>query len=340
MARLAVWKVDRSDDLEVAGKAVEWSKPQPVERAQIDLEKQLEDWIVEDEALIAEDLTIVGRQRTFDKGRLDLLGIDSRDRWVVVEIKAGRLGPDALTQALSYAASIVQLPADRLQEDLQSGLRHLGSADTRARAIARQLNAERETGEERKIAVMLVGVGVAPELERVNEFLAGFKVPISVVSFKVFDVDSGAKLLIREVVEEPVERPSKPQRLTVDAIRQMAVDAGVAEQFDLFVKMALAAGLAVQPQRASVRIAPPMNRTRFLMYAQPRAGATGGELGIWVGPHHFAEFFSHVSGQDATRALGRYGDGGYLGGEALDKRLDQIERFLTETFRPTEPQGE
>ena len=138
MARLAVWRVVGSENAGTVGRTIEWSKPRPVERTQIDLEKQLEDWIVADEALIAEDLTIVGRQRTFDKGRLDLLGIDSRDRWVVVEIKAGRLSADALTQALSYAASISQVPADKLQEDLESRLEDLGSADRRAKAITRQ----------------------------------------------------------------------------------------------------------------------------------------------------------------------------------------------------------
>lgn len=340
MARLAVWRVVGSENAEAAGKTIEWSKPRPVERSQIDLEKQLEDWIVADEALIAEDLTIVGRQRTFDKGRLDLLGIDSRDRWVVVEIKAGRLGADALTQALSYAASIVQVPADKLQEDLESRLRDLGSADRRAKAITRQLNAERETGEKRKIAVMLVGVGVAPELERVKELLTDFDVPISVVSFEVFDADPGAKLLIRDVIEEPVEAPPQRRRLTVEAIRQRAVDAGVIPQFDRFVRISEAAGLAVQPQRASVRIAPPMNRTRFLMYAQPRAGSAGGELGIWVGPKQFADFFDHVSEEGATDALGRYDDGAYLSGDALDKRLDRIEQFLTEKFPPPDTPGE
>ena len=79
-----------------------------------------------------------------------------------------------------------------------------------------------------------------------------------------------------------------------------------------------------------MRIAPPANRTRFLMYAQPRAGGSGGELGIWVGPKQFAEFFPHVSEEDAIDALGRYDAGAFLAGEALDKRLDQIERFLTD----------
>ena len=187
---------------------------------------------------------------------------------------------------------------------------------------------------------MLVGVGVAPELERVNKFLGDFDVPISVVSFQVFGPHAGPKLLIREVIEEAAETPPKLQRLTVEAIRQRAVDAGVAVQFDRFVNMSKAAGLAVQPQRASVRIAPQMNRTRFLMYAQPRAGRSGGELGIWIGPKQFAEFFPHVDERDATEALGRYDDGGFLTGEVLDKRLDQIEWFLTEKVRQPYTHGE
>ena len=334
MAKLAVWRLDGSEEVGVGeGVTTQGSQPQPVERSYIELEKHLEDWIVKDEALIAEDLTIVGRQQTFDKRRLDLLGIDSRDRWVVVEIKSGCLGADALTQALSYAASIARVPAEELQENLESRLKDLGSTDTRANAIERQLNAERESGEKRKMAVMLVGVGVAPELERVNEFLGDFDVPISVVSFEVFGLHTGQKLLIREVIEEPTETRLKPQRLTVEAIRQRAVDVGVEAQFDRFVNMSKAADLAVQPQRASVRIAPQMNRTRFLMYAQPRADGTGGELGIWVGPKQFAEFFSHVNEEDAIALLGHYDDGGYLGGAALDNRLDQIERFLTERLR-------
>ena len=128
----------------------------------------------------------------------------------------------------------------------------MGLPDMRARAIARQLNAERESRDERKIAVMLVGVGIAPELERVSELLGGFKVPISVVSFEVVDADSGAKLLMREVMEEPVETPPQRPRLTVEAIRQSAVDAGVAAQFDRFVRMSEAVGLAVKVCRLAI----------------------------------------------------------------------------------------
>ena len=68
--------------------------------------------------------------------------------------------------------------------------------------MKQQLDGE---GEEREIAVLLVGAGIHSGLERMNEFLGRFGVPISVVSFEVFELDGGPQLLIREVVDEPPE---------------------------------------------------------------------------------------------------------------------------------------
>ena len=71
--------------------------------------------------------------------------------------------------------------------------------------------------------------------------------------------------------------PSPPAAITLD-IDDTCDAVHVGRQFDRFVNMVQAAGLAVQPQRASVRIAPPKNRTRFLMYVQPHSGDGGGAL--------------------------------------------------------------
>ena len=186
--------------------------------------------------------------------------------------------------------------------------------------------------------LLLVGAGVHSGLERMNGFLGRFGVPISVVSFEVFQLEDGPKLLIREVFDEPAAPPAPRHKRTVEAIRNWAVDVGVEEQFDRFVNMARAAGLPVQPQAASVRIAPPQNRVRFLMYAQPRAGDRGGELLIHVGPKPFAEFFPDIDEQEAVEALSGVG-GKYVAGKELDATLDRIERFLTEKFPQTDAGG-
>ena len=333
MAQLAAWSI--------VGQSGEGTLQQPeprrVKRSHIALEKHLEDWIAADVTLVAEGLTLVGRQISIDDGRLDLLAIDSHDRWVVIEIKPGVLESGALGQALSYASSIARLGADELYEKLEPRLGEFGDAEKLSARVKRQLDGEEP---ERDVAVLLVGAGIHPGLERQNEFLGRFRVPTSVVSFEVFELDGGPQLLIREVVDEPTEPPPPRRRLTVEAIRRCADDVGVVKQFDRFVNMATEAGLAVQPQRASVRIAPPTNRTRFLMYAQPQSGGSGGELRIHVGPKQFAEFFPHVDEWEAIDALGTYEDGACLGGEALDRMLDQIERFLTEKVRPPDANGE
>lgn len=322
MTRLAVWRKDEQQ-----------SHPQRVERSNISLEKHLEDWIANDVTLIAEGLTLVGRQISIHDGRLDLLAIDARDRWVVIEIKRGMLDADALTQALYYASSLAQFDTDELYRKLETHLHTVGDANELSMKVKLHLDSE---GDEREIAVLLVGAGIHPGLERMNEFLSRFDVPISVVSFDVFELEGGPQLLLREVVDEPAKPSPSHRRFSFDAIRRTAVEVGVGSQFDRFVRMAEEAGLAVQPQRASVRIAPMANRTRFLMYAQPRAG---GKLGIWVGPRVFAEFYPHISEEEATNALGAYDNGAYFFGKALDKRLDQIEQFLTNVLPQPDADG-
>ncbi len=333
MTKLAAWRIDTQR----GEGGSQQPEPQKVGRSRIELEKHLEDWIVNDVTLIGEGLTLVGRQVSIDDGRLDLLAIDSRDRWLVIEIKPGMLDSGALAQALYYASSLARLDTDELYGKLEPGLGKFGDAETLSARVKQQLADE---GEEREIAVLLVGAGTHSGLERMNEFLGRFGVPIGVVSFEVFELDGGPQLLIREVVDEPTRPPSPRRRYTVDAIRGLAVDVGMGKQFDRFVKMSEQAGLPVQPQRASVRIAPPANRTRFLMYAAPRAGASGGELGIWVGPKVFAKWFPDIDEEEATAALGEYEDGAYLAGEKLHKRLEQIERFLTKHFPQPDADGE
>jgi len=333
VAKLGVWRVDSPERDDEAGKGS--SQPRPVQRSHIELERHLEDWIANDSTLIAEGLTIVGRQTPIDEGRLDLLAIDSRDRWVVIEIKPGLLDSGALIQALGYASSIARLNAEEISEKLDWKLSELGDKEKLSAAVRRQLNSEQETDGKREIAVLLVGVGIAAGLERTMEFLGDFGVPIIAVSFEVFELDGGPTLLVRERIEERVEPPPRPRKYTREAIQKRAAQEGVEAQFNRFVKMSEDAGLAVQPQKMSVRIAPQANRTRFLMYASPAKGG----LVIWTGPKYFPEFFD-LSEAEAHEGLGPDTATGYLSGQALDERLDRIQDFFTASRRKLAGNGD
>ena len=76
MMNLAVWSVHVQD----GEGTLQQPDPHRVERSQIELERHLEDWIANDSTLIAQGLTLVGRQVSIHDGRLDLLAIDSQDQ--------------------------------------------------------------------------------------------------------------------------------------------------------------------------------------------------------------------------------------------------------------------
>jgi hypothetical protein len=114
-------------------------RPVRIARSSVALERSLEEWVEADPSLVVDGRLIVGRQVGLAAGRLDLLGIDPSGRWMVVEIKAGRLYRDVLTQALDYVALIHKLPAERLQSITEEYLtRHPtpGAIDRLSAALA------------------------------------------------------------------------------------------------------------------------------------------------------------------------------------------------------------
>jgi len=317
------------------------AEPKRVERRpSVGLEKHLEDWIVKDVSLIGEGLTLVGRQVFIDDGKLDLLAIDKRDRWVVIELKAGMLWSDAVTQALYYASSLAKLDADDLKEKLEkdkgkgkdkSRLAALGNEEKLSEKISRHLESE---GEEREIALMLVGAGLSAGVERMREFLGRFGIPIEIVSFEVFKPDKSPKLLIREVIEESDQPLRSKRKYTVEAVRELARKAGVVEQLDRFMKMAEQAGLAVQPQMTSIRIAPPKDKRWLLLFAEPQAGAkrgAGGKLHFYWEPDSFRTFYG-IDDQEVENGLGKLNADRSPAGKEINNWLDRIEKFLNKHF--------
>ena len=170
---------------------VDGDEPQALPRsAQVELEKKLEGWIVANPTLLPGDLKIVGRQIGLDGGKLDLLAIDPPDRWVVVEIKRGRLDRGAVAQALDYTSSIEGLPGAVLEAKLLTGLSEFGDKAALSRTVREQVEAESGDAQ-RQVDVMLVGIGAHPRVERIADYLNSFGIQITVVSFEFFEREAG-----------------------------------------------------------------------------------------------------------------------------------------------------
>lgn len=149
------------------------------------------------------------------------------------------------------------------------------------------------------LAVLLIGTGRAPELDRAAEFLAakGLNVPISIVTFTPFVDRSGSVLLARETEEHDIApEDTTPRQKTnrgarIEWVLDMARDAGVQEVFDTALSMASGLGLRIKPWPKSLTIVPPFTRGRTLVYLGPR---TNGQVrfGFGFGEEAFVELYS------------------------------------------------
>ena len=140
----------------------------------------------------------------------------------MIELKAGMLDSHAVTQALDYASSLAMLNADEVCQvlcnqfpDEKDFRRKVGKHFDNQEAFRARVRKQVENqGENREIALMLVGTGIYPGVERMSAFLGRYGFPIEIVNFEVFMPDNGPQLLVREVTEESNQPPRPTPQTT------------------------------------------------------------------------------------------------------------------------------
>jgi hypothetical protein len=302
---------------------------QELAAGEVPLEQDLEDWIEATPSMLGDGWTIVGRQLRTDGGKLDLLAIDQADRWVVVELKRGRLYRDAIAQGLDYAACLRSSGAEAVRAILATG-RPLRNDEAARRRIADVLDGEGEDVTLREVAITVVGVGLDAGVDRVISLLAHYRVPVSAMSFTCLSSGDARRILVREVVEAEVPmRPTRPESAAEAAslqdVQSRADAFGVGEPFRRLIEAVEAAGLFPRAYKRSVMVAPPTNHTRYLMVATPKGG---GRIRLNHSPQGLRQFFPHLSESDIESRLGP-GVERSPAGPDLDAEVDRIVAFLT-----------
>ncbi len=281
---------------------IEENIPNKLNKATIDLEKHLEDWIENDPSLLQFGLEIVGRQVTVEAGYIDLLAIDSQGRWIVIEIKRGQLDRNALAQVIDYASCISSISDEELISKTDSYLKSDG------KSIKNILN-ERSAIESleqgrRDVELVVVGVGKMAGIERMANYLSDkFQVPISIVTYDVFQKKEAGLLLVRELSESDYQpRISKTKsQITVAQIYDLADSAGVGVSFRALIELATELGLYLRPYKKSVMITPPFQRNRMLFTVWAEKQNNG--IKMYAGPAEFVEFYP-VNEEEASSFLG------------------------------------
>jgi hypothetical protein len=253
----------------------------------VPLEKDLESWIERDIGLIDPSLLVVQRQMHVEGGILDLLCVDLQGRLVVVEIKRAQLMREVIAQGLDYASCIAAMPIESVRERIDA---YLGQPPDHP-GLAALLSGSAD--DEREVAVIVVGVGEYSGLQRLIDFLGtNYSIPIRAVSFDVFELDDGAKVLVREDTEPEVAPTAQPgPKYTRDGVIAAAGGDGspMARRMLKIIEAAERSGLYARPYKVSFMLTPPQKKTRYLLvmgqWQRP------GELNISYAADAISEFF-------------------------------------------------
>lgn len=250
MVSVAVWSAPRG------------GRPQRLHATSAETETALEEWVKSDPSLVRDGLVVVAQQLIFPtRERLDLLCVEGRSRWVVVELKRDRMAREVAAQALDYVSLLAAMPTHELASRLAP---HLEAAPQGTRDLVADLLAGESDDNPRDIAAVVVGVTADEPLLRITAFLTeGYDVPISVVELQAFQSPSGDLLILRE--ETGSNEPEGVVRAAPSAsvedrwmrVRTNAETRGFGDALTEFTTLVEGVGLYVRPYTRSVMITPP-----------------------------------------------------------------------------------
>lgn len=273
--------------------------PERLVRVDVAVERDLEDWIERDPALLANGLVIVGRQISLEGGLTDLLALDPQGRWVLIEIKKGRLRRKVIAQAIDYASCLSRLSPNILQEQCDRYLNKTGSVVTLKDLLAQRGCSLEPENQKRDVIIYLVGAGVDAGLERMCEYLVERSdITLKLVSFSSFRDQSGNTLLAREIHEStdgsvldgvlPSATSSNP-----DAVFALADQNGVGQVLRTLYSAATELRLCPRYWPRSIMFAPQANRTRclFTVWADRISSENPGMVKVWFEAEAFEQFY-------------------------------------------------
>lgn len=305
--------------------------PKKVERAGVDLEKNLETWIEQDPDLLQAGLKIVGRQIGVEGGKLDLLALDPQGQWVVIELKCRDVRRETIAQALDYASCVATMPYDELEQKVNKYLHERQEGEKTLREILKKWQDEEDPSmEPRDVMIYVVGTGRAPGLERMVDYLSqNFGMPINVVLYQAFEVEGEQRILARELTDldtTPLPVSRKPQR-SVEEICALADKAEVGREFRAVLEaiQKYSDHIHARPYKQSIMYTPKRHRGRtlFTVWARPKAD---GLLRVYVETGAFAEFYP-VTDQTAKEILGSPGWRG-MTPQDVDIFVQSLERLF------------
>jgi Endonuclease NucS len=211
-----------------------------IQRARLDLESRLEEWLKRDISVLDPALLVIGNQVETEGGPIDILCLDAAGDLVIVELKRDKTPRLITAQVLDYASCVAGFSHDDvtsvakryLGRDLEDAFRESLGGD-----LPETLNATHR--------ILVVGSEIDASSERIIRYLSDeHGVNINAATFQYFRQPDGTELLARVFLIEPseVERSVRAKgaskrraNLTREELQAQADEAGVRDLYDYVV---------------------------------------------------------------------------------------------------------
>ena len=205
-----------------------------IERAALDLETRLQEWLASDISVLDPELLVIGREVETDfGGYIDLLCIDSAGDLVVIELKRDRTPREITAQLLDYGSWVDGLSHARIASIADKYLTERGFEqmfrDRFGTDVPETLNGDHR--------LLVVGSRIDDSTERIIKYLSDrHSVNINAATFQYFPAPDGAQFLARVFLIEPsaVEQQSRAKgtskrlpNLTPEELARHAQESGV-----------------------------------------------------------------------------------------------------------------
>ncbi|MCG7980283.1 MAG: hypothetical protein N0E58_19405 [Candidatus Thiodiazotropha endolucinida] len=173
----------------------------PMERATLDLEKHLENWIERDISLLGIDAMIIGRQvHTSYGGFVDLLAINCDGEIILIELKRSKTPRDIVAQCLDYGTWVYDL---NLKDIL--GIYETYKNTSLEKDFAEYYDAPIPEKINSSYQIMIVAESLDESTERIVQHLNEVhKVNINAVFFNIFQKD-GYEYIGRSWLKDPLD---------------------------------------------------------------------------------------------------------------------------------------
>lgn len=163
--------------------SVDGDKLSEVSKSVLDKEERLENWIAEDPSILGLNLLIIGRQViTENRGRIDLLAVNSQADVVIIELKRDKTPRDIVAQVLDYASWVKKLGYKEIDA---IGSKYLSKS--LSAAFAEHFGAQLPENVNTNHSMLIVASELDDSSERIVQYLSDdYNVNINAIFFSFF----------------------------------------------------------------------------------------------------------------------------------------------------------